>query len=175
MASSIWSPTRSVVLYGPVFRREVRVPWLPLFGPLLGPWSPTVWYIRWGRRLRSNFAFVVQNQRLGLVTAPWVAHTFWWSLWWCFDDSSNVFDDYLTKTEFDDVWWRYTHKFDDLLMMCLSVKVLMMFWWYLIYACSYLIHELHLWWYFDDDLMISDDCCDLFDDQTNPSQDEFRV
>ena len=39
MASSIWSPIRSMVLYGPVFRREVRVPWLPLFGPLLGPWS----------------------------------------------------------------------------------------------------------------------------------------
>ena len=28
--------SRSMVLYGPVFRREVRS-WLPLFGPLLVP------------------------------------------------------------------------------------------------------------------------------------------
>jgi hypothetical protein len=43
-ASYIGSPIRSMVLYGPVFRREVRVPWLPLLGPLLGPWSPVVPY-----------------------------------------------------------------------------------------------------------------------------------
>ena len=41
VASSIWSPIRSMVLYGSIFRREVRS-WLPLFGPLLGPWSPVV-------------------------------------------------------------------------------------------------------------------------------------
>ena len=43
MASPTWSPTRSMVPCGPVFRREVRS-WLPLFGPLLGPWSPVVPY-----------------------------------------------------------------------------------------------------------------------------------
>ena len=36
VASLTWSPIRSMVLYGPVFHREVRS-WLPLFGPLLGP------------------------------------------------------------------------------------------------------------------------------------------
>ena len=43
MASSSWSPIRSMVLYGPVFRREVRS-WLPLVGPLVGPWSFMVPY-----------------------------------------------------------------------------------------------------------------------------------
>ena len=38
MASYIWSPIRSRVLYGPIFRREVRS-WLPIFGTLLGPGS----------------------------------------------------------------------------------------------------------------------------------------
>ena len=43
VASPTWSPIRSMVPCGPVFRREVRS-WLPLFGPLLGPWSPVVLY-----------------------------------------------------------------------------------------------------------------------------------
>ena len=43
VAIYIGSPIRSMVLYGAVFRREVRS-WLPLLGPLLGPWSFMVPY-----------------------------------------------------------------------------------------------------------------------------------
>ena len=54
VASPTWSPIRSMVPCGPVFRREVRVPWLPLFGPLLGPWSFMVPYFV-GRFARDWF------------------------------------------------------------------------------------------------------------------------
>jgi hypothetical protein len=54
LTRSSWSPSRSMVLYGPVFRREVRS-WLPLFGPLLGPWS-FVW-----SRISSGGSFVASS------------------------------------------------------------------------------------------------------------------
>ena len=63
-ASSIWSPSRSMVLYGPIFRREVRVPWLPLFGPRVGPWSFMVPYFV-GRFVPRGLPLV------GPLVGPW--------------------------------------------------------------------------------------------------------
>ena len=53
MASSIWSPTRSMVLYGPIFRREVGFLYLgrflylvPYFKVGRGPSAPGIGPIR---------------------------------------------------------------------------------------------------------------------------------
>ena len=56
VASSIWSPIRSMVPCGPVFRWEVRS-WLPLLGPLLGPWPPVVPYFV--KRFARGFLYLV--------------------------------------------------------------------------------------------------------------------
>ena len=77
VASSIWSPTRSMVLYGPVFRRELRSSWLPLFGPLLGPWSFMVPYFvgRFARGYESGASTTgATTQPVALPRSPWHYH-----------------------------------------------------------------------------------------------------